>query len=148
MVAQPWWSQITGFMQRLAKMSEDSLHAKILSDNIHDALHGPSSHDWAAGIHSHYAGPGLGAPFAGGRLCRTSMDMVSSVLCWPERDLCGKAWPFLPVLRPQLVPSFARTCAGLQGPTRFLGGPIMSCPCESQSSGCSSTSRCARTLTS
>ena len=54
-----WWSQVIGFMHRLAKMSSDSLHADILSDNINDALHGASSHNWASGIQKHYAHLGL-----------------------------------------------------------------------------------------
>ena len=64
-------------------------------------------------------------------------------------EICyGMAWPFLPALRPLLVPSFARTCkcAGLPGPTKFLGRFFMSCPCPSQSSGCSSISGWAAIL--
>ncbi len=39
----PWlrvlWTQVLSFMHRLARMSEDSLHADTLRDNIHAAEH-------------------------------------------------------------------------------------------------------------
>ena len=63
-----WWSQVLGFMHRLAKMSEDSLHADVLRDNIHDALHGSSPDNWAAGIQHQYADLGMASPFSCGKL--------------------------------------------------------------------------------
>ena len=61
-----WWSQVLGFMHRLANMSESSLHRDILRDNIADALQSPAIGNWAAGVFKQYASLGLASPFSGG----------------------------------------------------------------------------------
>ncbi len=89
-------------MHRLAKMSEDSLHANILSDNVDDALHGTSSHNWAAGIQSRYAGLGLASPFQGGRL--QSIDVRGFQRAMLARE--GPVWQGL-----DISPIFSLHCA-------------------------------------
>ncbi len=64
-----WWTQVLSFMHRLAKMSEDSLHADILRDNIHDAEHSPLVANWAGGICKQFADLGMATPFPAWR-CR------------------------------------------------------------------------------
>jgi len=63
-----WWSQVLGFMQRLAKMPEGGLHLDILSDNIHDALQNPSVGNWASGVQKQFASLGMVSPFSDGKL--------------------------------------------------------------------------------
>ncbi len=65
----PWlrvsWTQVFSFMHRLAKMSEDSLHAAILRDNIQNAEHSPLVANWAGGIRKQFADLGMANPFPG-----------------------------------------------------------------------------------
>ncbi len=49
-----WWTQVLGYMHRLAKMSEDSLDADIFRDNIQDAEHSPLVASWAGGIRKQF----------------------------------------------------------------------------------------------
>ncbi len=61
-----WWIQVLSFMHRLAKTSEDSLHADILGDNINDAEHSPLLTKWAGGVRKQFADFGMAIPFPGG----------------------------------------------------------------------------------
>ena len=63
-----WWSQVLRFLQQLAQLSNDSLHAEILKDNMHDAQSDPHCGNWAAGVQKKYIELGMPAPFSSGRL--------------------------------------------------------------------------------
>ncbi len=59
-----------GFMRRLVKTHEDSLHADILKDNIQDAKHSLLVAIWAAGVQKQFA----------------NLRMASQVFGWCRRD--------------------------------------------------------------
>ena len=122
-----WWSQVIGFMHRLAKMSSDSLHADILSDNINDALHGASSHNWAAGIQKHYAHLGLASPFSGGKLQNIDAHGFQRAMLAQEDSV----WQGL-AISPRTAPSArAKLCTYLRWfarPGKVSGEPYYELP--------------------
>ena len=127
-----WWSQVIGFMHRLAKMSSDSLHADILSDNINDALHGASSHNWAAGIQKHYAHLGLASPFSGGRLQNIDAHGFQRAMLAQEESVWRHFSPHCAPVGPSVTAPLITLCqpgAHMdQSPTgqRSCSGPLLS----------------------
>ena len=122
-----WWSQVIGFMHRLAKMSDDSLHANILSDNIHDALHGGSMRNWTAGVQDYYAGLGLASPSSGGRLQNIDAHGFQRAMLARE----GSVWQGLSI-SPRTAPSArAKLCTYLRWfarPGKVSGEPYYELP--------------------
>ena len=122
-----WWSQVIGFMHRLAKLSDGSLHADILSDNINDALHGASPRNWAAGIQRHYAHLGLASPFSGDRLQNVNAHGFQRAMLAQENTV----WQGL-AISPRTAPSArAKLCTYLRWfarPAKVAGEPYYELP--------------------
>ncbi len=63
-----WWSQVLGFMHRLAKMPKASLLANIFEDSIEDAEHNLLVQNRARRVWKQLASLDVACPFSGGAL--------------------------------------------------------------------------------